>query len=209
MKKLNRHSIRLKGYDYCSDGLYFITICTQGRVHLFGDIYDVPPVGAGFARPNYPIPCHPQMILNNSGKIIEQCYLQLEQKYPCVQCGDYVIMPNHFHAIIMINGGWTGESFDGLGGGPSDGLGGGPFDGLGGGPSDGWAGGPRPYVSLGQIVGYFKYQTTKLVNLKNQKLWQRNYYEHIIRNQRAYENIIEYIRNNPERWGKDCFNVES
>ena len=66
------------------------------------------------------------------------------------------------------------------------------------------AGEPRPYVvTLGHIVGYFKYQSTKMINLHGQKLWQRNYYEHIIQDEKAYHNISNYILNNPAQWAYD------
>lgn len=171
----HRHSIRLKGYDYSQEGLYFVTICTHARQHLFGEITDVPHVGVGSAHPIL----IPQMILNNHGKIIEQCYLGLEYKFPNIECYEYIVMPNHFHAIIKINGDAEMVNRE-------------------------KAGGPRPYeVTLGRIIAFFKYQSTKLVDLHNQKLWQRNYYEHIIRNETAYWNISNYILNNPEQWAHD------
>ena len=101
----HRHSIRLKGYDYSQEGLYFITICTQNHKHLFGEIKNVPhvgTVGAGSACPKSNINI-PQMILNPYGEIIQQCYWDLEHKYPNIECCEYVIMPNHFHAIIKID----------------------------------------------------------------------------------------------------------
>lgn len=172
----HRRSIRLKGYDYSQEGLYFVTICTQNRKHLFGEIKNIPPVnpvGAGSTCPESESNI-PQMILNPHGKIIQQCYWDLERKYPNIECGEYVIMPNHFHAIIKINRDALGE------------------------------GGPLPYVvTLGHVVGYFKYQSTKMINLHGQKLWQRNYYEHIIRDEKAYHNISNYILNNPMQWAHD------
>lgn len=106
----HRHSIRLKGYDYSQEGLYFITICTQNHKHLFGEIKNVPhvgTVGAGSACPESNINI-PQMILNPYGEIIQQCYWDLEHKYPNIECCEYVIMPNHFHAIIKIDRGTMG-----------------------------------------------------------------------------------------------------
>ena len=114
------------------------------------------------------------MILNPYGEIIQQCYWDLEHKYPNIECCEYVIMPNHFHAIIKIDR----DAFR--------------------------AGKPRPYVvTLGHIVGYFKYQSTKMINLHGQKLWQRNYYGHIIQDEKAYHNISNYILNNPALWAYD------
>lgn len=179
----HRSSIRLKGYDYSQEGLYFVTICVHNMECIFGEIKNTPLVGAGSARPYETSNLIPQMHLNNYGKIVEQCYLGLEQKYPNIQCGEYVIMPNHFHAIIAI-----GSSIK------EDGI------------CDNWAGKPRPYnVTLGRIIGYFKYQSTKLIDLHDQILWQRNYYEHIIRNEISYNNIYWYIMNNPQKWEEDKF----
>ncbi len=174
----HRSSIRLKGYDYSLEGLYFVTICVQNMECIFGEIKNSPLVGAGSARPFKSIA---QMHLNQYGRIIEQCYLNLGQKYPNIQCGEYVIMPNHFHAIIAI-----GRSIDG------------------GSICDKRAGIPQA-VALGHIIAYFKYQSTKLINLQNQKLWQRNYYEHIIRDETSYNNIYWYIMNNPQKWKDDKF----
>jgi hypothetical protein len=63
-----------------------------------------------------------------------------------------------------------------------------------------------PNVNLGEYIGYFKYKTTKMINLP-EKLWQRNYHEHIIRNEIEYAKIANYIENNPISWEKDCFNA--
>lgn len=161
----HRHSIRLQGYDYSQEGLYFVTICTHNMQCLFGEIKNIPSVRDGTARPFVPTV---QMHLNPYGQIIQHCYLTLEQKYPSIQCGEYIIMPNHFHAIIAI-----ATSIE--------------------------------KITLGHIIGYFKYQSTKLINLDNQRLWQRNYYEHIIRNEISYNNICWYIMNNPQKWEDDKF----
>ncbi len=77
-----RRSLRLKGYDYAQEGLYFITICCQGQAHLFGKIENQ------------------KMILNDAGLMIKKCYGKLEQKYPDKKCREMVIMSNHFHCIL-------------------------------------------------------------------------------------------------------------
>ena len=87
----HRKSIRLKNYDYSQEGLYFITICTENREKLFGEIVDV---GAGSSCPI--------MRLNSIGSIIEQIYQELSMKYPNIKCNEFVIMPNHIHFIIEI-----------------------------------------------------------------------------------------------------------
>ena len=78
----NRHSIRLKGYDYSRKGLYFITICVQNRKNLFGYIESG------------------KMILNDAGKMVEEWYDELENKYPDKKLHEMIVMPNHFHCII-------------------------------------------------------------------------------------------------------------
>ena len=80
----SRKIIRLKGYDYSNDGWYFVTIVTQDRLYLFGNVIDK------------------KMILNDSGKMIEKWYIKLESKFPGVKCHEHIVMPNHFHCLIEI-----------------------------------------------------------------------------------------------------------
>ncbi len=174
-KKLpNRKSIRLKGYDYAQAGLYFVTICTQHRAHLFGKIING------------------QMILNDSGKMVETEWLQLKNRFKNIQLREYVVMPNHFHAILEIVGAPLVVA-------PN--------------PNKGQPQGIAP--TLGEIVGAFKSITSvkyiRGVKSKNWKhfdgkLWQRNYWEHIIRNDNAHQRIAQYIINNPEKWERDKLN---
>lgn len=84
--KHHRRSIRLKGYDYSQSGYYYITLCVKNMDHLFGEIID-----------------H-QMIMNDAGKMVEKWFHKLDQKYPDIECGEYVVMPNHFHCIMHNNG---------------------------------------------------------------------------------------------------------
>lgn len=79
----HRRSIRLKGYDYSSEGGYFVTICVQNREYLFGEIKNR------------------EMALNDAGTMIQQWYYRLEEKFPDIRCDEHIIMPDHFHAIIM------------------------------------------------------------------------------------------------------------
>jgi REP element-mobilizing transposase RayT len=191
----------LRDYDYANAGAYFVTICCQDRVNRFGKITNnaknVNAVGAGSACPiaiakhdlrmrndlhivergaeteRYaesgqadPAPTNTidTMNLNEFGKIVDAEWQNLITKYPNVNIGEYIIMPNHFHGIIKIT---------------------------------------ERRVAVGNIIGYFKYRTTKMINLP-EKLWQRNYWEHIIRSEAEYTKIAEYIRNNPVLWGKKC-----
>lgn len=80
----NRTSNRLKGYDYGSEGLYFLTICAADRISLFGHITDN------------------RMILNENGKIAQDCWLKITEHFPHTKLHEFVIMPNHIHGIIEI-----------------------------------------------------------------------------------------------------------
>ena len=79
----HRRSIRIKEYDYSQAGLYFLTICYQNRVCVFGNIING------------------EMILNDAGKMIEKQYFELENKFPDIRCQEMIAMPNHFHSIIQ------------------------------------------------------------------------------------------------------------
>lgn len=79
-----RKIIRLQGYDYSREGVYYITIVVQDRLHLFGKINNE------------------KMIHNDAGKMIEKWYLKLEDKFPGIKCDEYIVMPDHFHCLIEI-----------------------------------------------------------------------------------------------------------
>jgi REP element-mobilizing transposase RayT len=79
-----RRSIRLRGYDYTHPGVYFVTLCTQKRECLLGEIIEG------------------QMRLNEVGRTVMECWVWLGQQYPYVELDSWVIMPNHLHGIIMI-----------------------------------------------------------------------------------------------------------
>jgi putative transposase len=80
----HRKSIRLQGYDYSSPGYYFLTVCTQNRTYLFGNIIDG------------------KNLLNDAGKMIEKWYFEIRNKFSNIRCDEFAIMPNHFHCIIQI-----------------------------------------------------------------------------------------------------------
>lgn len=152
-----RHSIRLKNYDYSQSGLYFITICTQNRKCLFGEI-----VGATRGSPT-------NMVLNETGKIIENVWQSLPNHHS-VELDTFQIMPNHVHFILYII-----------------------------------SGGSRPAPTLGTVIGLFKSECTKQIHIGSPKIhvWQRNYYEHIIRTENDLNKIRAYITNNPSMWDRD------
>ena len=184
-----RKSIRLKGYDYSQAGLYFITICCQNKVHLFGNVINK------------------QMILNDAGKMIEKWFNELQNKFPDVKCHEMVVMPNHIHFIIE-NIGSVGADLCVC-------------------PND--SNFPKTEKRVSEILGehagsplhrvlqWFKTMSTNeyIRGVKNNnwipfdgKLWQRNYWEHIIRNDQSYQKISDYIINNPSKWNDDTLFTE-
>ena len=181
----HRRSIRLKGYDYSQAGLYFVTICVQNNEHLFGKIENK------------------KMVLNDAGKMIEKWCAKLPIKYPDITLGEYIIMPNHFHAIIINNGNIVHRRGE-------------PTCSPITGNCDKSSQGEHVGSPLHGVVRWFKTMTTNeyIRNVKtlgwkpfDKKLWQRNYYEIIIRNNRACKFIANYIINNPATWEKDKFNI--
>ncbi|MDR3365715.1 MAG: transposase [Prevotellaceae bacterium] len=197
----HRHSIRLKGYDYSQEGLYFITICCQGRICRFGKIKDG------------------KMILNDAGNIAQQCWLDIPQHFPHAELHEYVVMPNHIHGIVELTetvavDECRGEKFfahdDGRGEkffAPKNECGekcgdecGKKYEG-----EKFFAPTTRPRGAsrtIGSIIRGFKIGVTKQLG---GSIWQRNYYEHIIRNEQAHQNISDYIIHNPETWRNDKF----
>ncbi|MBM3151977.1 MAG: transposase [Chloroflexi bacterium] len=170
----HRHSLRLRGYDYSQAGFYFITIVTQGREALFGEVVDG------------------EMRLNRYGEIIQRWWNEIPKHFPNVELGAFVIMPNHLHGIIIIHENRRGTVPVTQGGETLQ------------------PGGETPPLrkpTLGQVAAYFKYQTTKEINaLKGgpvTRIWQRIFYDHIIRNQHDLELTWLYIESNPARWGVD------
>ena len=166
----HRRSIRLQGYDYSRAGAYYITIVVQGRGHLFGEVVNG------------------EMILNEYGQIAAEAWQWLEEQYPYVELGAWVVMPNHAHGIIILHE-------DGRGGSRTAPT-----------PSGDTAGMVKR-KPLGSLIGAFKTVSTKKINiLRNTEgavVWQRNYYEHIIRNEQDYQAKHDYILSNPENWEDD------
>ena len=191
--KKHRRSIRLQDYDYSTNGLYFVTICVNKRLELFGDIIDG------------------KMILNDAGKMVDEFWNKLPEKYENVYIDEHVIMPNHFHGILGIdNDNENGQTYKGR----HTGL---PLQkcDVGVEPCFNPINGFNPIQGLPRFVSWFKRMTTnryiKNVHENNwepfhQKLWQRNYYEHIIRNEKELEKTRYYITANPEKWIDDKYN---
>ncbi|HRS90694.1 MAG TPA: hypothetical protein P5028_01435 [Candidatus Marinimicrobia bacterium] len=162
----HRRSIRLQGYDYSQQGAYFITVCTQNRECLFGEILNG------------------EMRLNEFGKMARQCWFEIPNHFPHVQLDEYIIMPNHIHGIIVLNDIVGAKNFS-----PQQYIT--PFR--------------SPSKTIGSIIRGFKIGVTKWFrqNTDIYVVWQRNYYEHIIRNDGELNRIRQYIIDNPKKWKTD------
>jgi putative transposase len=172
----HRQSLRLRTYSYAS-GVYFVTFCTQDRVCLFGEIHD------GKVR------------LNPAGAMVFDAWERLSAWYPGVETDAVVVMPNHLHGVVVL----TGASVAADGRGESS-------------TGNSATSVPRALLSLPQVVQRFKTRTTKLYadSAKadnwptfNGRLWQRNYYEHIVRSDDELARIRRYVAINPQRWAED------
>ena len=176
----HRRSIRLRDYDYAQVGLYFVTLCIQDRECLFGDIVDDEP------------------LLNDTGLIVAECWRWLANQYDHVALDEWVIMPNHLHGVVVI----TDERGEmrGLGVGMQGGSRTTPTCVAG-------SRGAETRKPLGRLVGAFKTFSTKRINdvrgTPTATVWQRNYYERVIRDDRDLDRIRRYIANNPSNWPRD------
>lgn len=192
----HRHSIRLKDYDYSQEGAYFVTICVLRHECLFGEIVNG------------------EMVLNGMGRIVADEWAKTPGMRSNVELDVFSIMPNHFHAIILLHDNAVGahcmrpefpgnpESIDIN-------------------ESHAYSGESRAHVnrahvsaplrresgSVGSIIAGFKSATTKRINtFRNNAgcpVWQRNYYERVIRNENELSSAREYIVNNPMKWALD------
>ena len=187
-QKHHRRSIRLQGYDYSQEGLYFITICCQDRAHLFGKVINE------------------EMILNSYGEIAQKEWRNTSAIRDNVLLHEFVVMPNHFHSIIEIKF-QKGNNEIGKFQSPSQTVGAiirgykiGTIKKI----KDFILFSERENISTGELQFAPTAPTEKIKEL-DFKIWQRNYYEHIIRNEEAYERISDYIRDNPKRWNEDKF----
>lgn len=204
-RKHHRRSIRLKGYDYSREGLYFVTICVRHHICLFGGVEN------GI------------MLLNDAGRMVEKWYYELGNKYPDKNCDEMVVMPNHFHCIIENVPVPDGDAADGntLDGELMDGeiLDAHVGTSLRGRsqpePDSRYGMNNQKYrATIGDAMDWFKTMSTneyirgvKKYNWQrfDKKLWQINYWEHIIRDEQDYLRIKNYIIDNPKKWGDDRF----
>jgi len=209
----NRRSIRLRDYDYSRPGYYFVTICIRNRAErLFGDVDFV---GAGSkpahesvqnhahgsvpkpahesveepapesAHGSVPKPTHARMILNEFGNIVQCAWDDLINHVSGISLDTFVIMPNHVHGIIRI----IGAGLE---------------------PAPTITTATPKQLSLPEIIRQFKTFSARRINairhVRGNPVWQRNYYDHIIRDEKSLYGIRKYIRENPLHWRDDSEN---
>lgn len=172
-KKHHRRSIRLADHDYRSPGAYFVTICTHQGELLFGEVVDG------------------DVVLNEYGQIAHEEWLASEDIRREIELDAFVIMPNHVHGIV-----WIRDTAD--------------YPAVGTHNAGAHGRAPllhRPPRSLGSFIAGFKSAATRRINsvrgTPGVPVWQRNYYERIIRNDTALGRIRKYIQHNPARWAED------
>ncbi|MBN1641952.1 MAG: transposase [Anaerolineae bacterium] len=168
----HRRSIRLREYDYARAGAYFVTICVRDHACVLGR------VGAGV------------MELSALGEIAAASWLWLEEHHPYVSLDAWVIMPNHLHGILVLDGAPQTAALSDQ---------------------------DKPYATdvaakhkpLGRLIGAFKTTSTAAINrLRNTPgtpFWQRNYYEHVVRDDADLARIRAYVATNPLRWVEDRY----
>ena len=182
--KHQRRLIRLRGYDYARAGAYFVTIVTKERACLFGEIVNG------------------EMRLNQFTCIVQAAWDELVRHYQRVECDAFVVMPNHIHGIIvLVDDGGVGPNDVGAGLKPARG-------GLG--PAATTRAGLKPAPTqrgLPEIIRAFKTFSARRINesraTPGAPVWQRNYYEHVVRGENELRRIREYIANNPLQWELD------
>ena len=168
-QKHHRRSIRVPDYDYSQPGAYFITIVAWRRESLFGEIING------------------EMQLNNAGQIVWDVWQSLPARFPQITLGTAVVMPNHFHGIVIINETPVGVIHE---------L-----------PLRVTNQKERRRMTIPLVVGYFKMNTAKrinkILNSEGTPVWQRNYYEHVIRDDEEHNRIHLYIEVNIDNWVND------
>ena len=185
----HRRSIRLRGYNYAQEGAYFVTICVLNHECLLGEIIDG------------------EMRLNTFGEIIKKCWHELPNYYTPLVLDEFIVMPNHLHGILVISDVGAASRRPSELRRPSESQNPDGRDNLDRRDN------PVPTRTLGQLIGYYKFQCTKEINTlrgtEYAQVLQRGYYEHIIRNEHEWNAIADYIRSNPANWSSDADNEQN
>lgn len=156
-------SIRKKGFDYSRPGSYFVTICTKNRKHLFGEIMITNDIETNVVLK--------RMVLNESGKIVADCWYDLPNHYEYIRLDEFVVMPDHVHGIITINNPLDDKKYHGL----------------------------PEFIRAFKSFSSRRISETR--NSNKQQIWQPGYYDHIINGDDDLISIRNYIIRNPDNWG--------
>ncbi len=182
-----RRTLRLRRYDYSRTGAYFVTICTQNRVCLFGKVTDG------------------TMSLTDAGKMVQTVWNEIPKFYAGVEVDEFVVMPNHIHGIVVLEG--AAQCNRSVGAGPCACP-----------DATDHKGNTPTRMSLPDVVQRLKAMTTKRYidgvgdagwPRFSKLLWQRSYFEHVIRNPESLDRIRRYILENPGRWTVDPENLQA
>lgn len=182
-QKHHRRSIRLKEYDYTQPGAYYVTLCTKARQCLFGNVVKG------------------EMRLNSLGQIAFTCWQAIPDHFPHVELDAFVVMPNHLHGILtitdtLVRAGHCSAPTIKQNHNPKIEQFGKPVSG-----------------SIPTVIRSYKGAVTKRINLicnttHTSLIWQRDFYEHISRDEESLHNIRQYIIKNPWRWVDDPENPQ-
>ena len=152
---MERKNIRLRDFDYSSNNMYFVTICTKDKKNLFWKSYNIE---------------NGDYVLSEEGKVVEKGIINIKDFYP-VSVQNYVVMPNHVHIVMTIEK----EDFY------------------------------NKNCNLSNIIKQYKGFVSKQIKFSP---WQKSFYEHIVRNEKEYLKIYEYISTNPLKWNLDNYYKE-
>ncbi len=180
MQNRHRRSIRLPSYDYSSSGIYFVTLCAYQKEMIFLD--------------------------DRIRAIINGAWARIPRMFAKVHLDEWILMPNHLHGILVLESRARHFPSEGMLHDPNEKLdvSGIPAPGVNASPLPG---GPLVPGSLGAILGNFKSITARKINsyrkMPGARVWQRNYFEHIIRSDASLERHRTYVRENPQNWISD------
>ncbi len=176
-----RKSPRLKGYDYSTPGYYFVTMCTHNKQKMLGEVMEGKAVNVGEG-----LRALPKVRLSSIGKTVDEAIKSIDSIYSDVSVDKYVIMPNYIHMIIIKH---PAQSFNGFRGQVTGGHGDPPLR----------------CTGIDNVVGRLKSYTT---HQYGKTIWQRSFHDHIIRGEKDYQKIWQYIDSNPARWKNDCLYID-
>lgn len=174
----NRQSVRLRSYNYATAGVYFITVCTHDRAPRLASINAS------------------QIHLTTEGEVVNQIWFELPKHFPTIELDEFIVMPNHIHGILILNK--LAVTFPRMQPSPAT-------------TEFASQSTKNLHPTLGVVIGTFKSLSSTRINREQKtrsRVWQRNFYEHIIRSAKSLDDIRRYIHYNPQRWSFDRENPD-